>query len=151
MVCEDCSAQARLLATLTSEIEWLRLGRWELFGLLVLPPVRLIEALGVPPPRYVDALPLAAREAGVCRHDPLYPAGLAHLPCPPSACFVGGGASSRLTELLSRPVVAIVSSRRCTHYARDSAFALARDLSAARVTVVFGLSAGIEASAQHGA
>jgi len=151
MVCENCSAQARLLGALASEIEQLRLGRWELFGLLGLPCARLIETFGVSPSHRFDPLSLAAREAGVCRHDPLYPAGLAHLSCPPSACFVGGGASSRLAELLSRPVVAIVGSRRCTYYARDSAFALARDLSAAGVTVLSGLSAGVEASAQHGA
>jgi DNA processing protein len=151
VVCENCAARARLLEGLASEIERLRLGRWELFGLLGLPRARLIEALGVSSPRHFDPLPLAAREAGVCRHDPLYPAGFSHLPCLPSACFVGGGASSRLTELLSRPVVAIVGSRRCTYYARDSASALARDLSAAGVTVVSGLSAGVEASAQHGA
>lgn len=151
MVCENCSARTCLLAALAPEIERLRLGRWELFGLLGLPRARLIEAVGVPPSRYVDALPLSARELGMCRHDPLYPAGFSHLPCPPSACFVRGGTPSPLAEFLCRPVVAIVGSRRCTYYARDSAFALAQDLSAAGVTVVSGLSAGVEASAQHGA
>jgi DNA processing protein len=99
----------------------------------------------------VGSLPLAAQEPDVCRHDPLYPSALGHLSSPPAALFLAGGTSARLSELLARPVVAIVGSRRSTYYARDFSFALARDLAAAGVTVISGLSAGIEASAHHGA
>jgi DNA processing protein len=150
MVCPACSRRSALLGVFAPEIQRLALDRWELLGLLSLPDDRLLEAVAARA-SLLSSLPLSTREAGVCRHDPFYPPALRQLPCPPAALYLAGGSPRRLSELLARPVVAIVGSRRSTYYARDFSFALARDLAAAGITVVSGLSEGIEASAQHGA
>jgi DNA processing protein len=91
-----------------------------------------------------------ARVERIPRHDPGYPEGLAGLPSAPAALYVAGG-RGRLRELLSRPVVTIAGTRHCTYYGREVAGALARDLALAGVTVLAGLTEGIEASAHHGA
>jgi DNA processing protein len=55
----------------------------------------------------------------------------------------------RLNELLARPVVAIVGARHSTYYGQETAARLARDLAQAGLTIVAGLTEGIEASAHH--
>jgi len=77
--------------------------------------------------------------------DPRYPARLLELRDPPPLLFARG----RL-ELLERPALAIVGTRRPTTYGREVTRALAAGVSAAGVVVVSGLARGIDGEA-HGA
>lgn len=77
--------------------------------------------------------------------DPRYPAQLLELLDPPPLLFARG----RL-ELLERPSLAIVGTRRPTTYGRDAARALAAGVSNAGVVVVSGMARGIDGEA-HGA
>lgn len=61
------------------------------------------------------------------------------------------GDGERLRELLVRPVVAIVGARHSTYYGQEAATRLARELAQAGVTIVAGLTEGIEARAHHAA
>jgi DNA processing protein len=84
------------------------------------------------------------------RHERGYPDALAALPTAPAAIYLAGS-STRLCELLARPVVALLGSPHGTHYGRAVAGTLARELALAGVTVIAGLGEGIEVAAQHGA
>ncbi len=74
-----------------------------------------------------------------------YPALLAEISDPPQTLFVRGKAEKDLRS------VAIVGSRRETRYGRTQAFAIARDLARAGITVVSGLARGIDTAAHEGA
>jgi len=78
--------------------------------------------------------------------DEAYPRQLLELPDPPPALFALGR-----VELLARPSIAIVGSRQATPQGRDDAFAFARTLAEAGLTVVSGLAQGIDAAAHRGA
>lgn len=78
--------------------------------------------------------------------DPEYPKSLLRLPSHPLALYVKGAAGA-----LSRPMVAIVGTRRATPYGLDQAFQLARDLARFGWGVVSGLALGIDAEAHRGA
>ncbi|HTC58845.1 MAG TPA: DNA-processing protein DprA [Solirubrobacteraceae bacterium] len=83
--------------------------------------------------RRVDGPPRA-------RADPL---------APPIPILHTSGANRRLSELLARPCVAIVGARHSTYYGQETAAKLARELAQAGLTIVAGLTEGIEASAHH--
>ncbi len=78
--------------------------------------------------------------------DEVYPERLGHLVDPPPVLFARG----RL-ELLSRPAVTIVGSRRSTSYGRRSAEALAAQMALRGITVVSGLALGIDGASHRGA
>jgi len=78
--------------------------------------------------------------------DEEYPERLCHLVDPPPVLFYRG----RL-ELLSRPAVTIVGSRRSTAYGRRSAEALAAQMALRGITVVSGLALGIDGASHRGA
>ena len=78
--------------------------------------------------------------------DDGYPDKLGHLVDPPPALFARG----RL-ELLLRPSVTIVGSRRSTAYGRRSAEALAAQMALRGITVVSGLALGIDGASHRGA
>ncbi len=78
--------------------------------------------------------------------DPQYPERLRRLPFAPPVLFHRGS-----LELLRRPSVAIVGSRRCTAGGKRFAGELASSLTAAGVTVVSGLAYGIDAAAHRAA
>ena len=78
--------------------------------------------------------------------DPDYPAQLLQLPDPPLLLYVRGN-----TELLRRPMLAIVGSRNATPQGVANAEAFARILSEAGLTVISGLALGIDAAAHRGA
>jgi DNA processing protein len=61
------------------------------------------------------------------------------------------GRREHLDTLLARPVVALVGNRGGTRYGREVADVLARELARAGVTVIAGLTEGVEAAAHHGA
>lgn len=77
---------------------------------------------------------------------PGYPAHLIDDPEAPGVLFWRGD-----RDALDGPCVAIVGTRRCTHYGREVARELARDLAAQGVCVVSGLALGIDAAAHEGA
>ena len=78
--------------------------------------------------------------------DEGYPERLGHLVDPPPVLFARGQ-----LELLGRPSVTIVGSRRSTAYGRRSAEALAAQMALRRITVVSGLALGIDGASHRGA
>ena len=78
--------------------------------------------------------------------DDEYPQRLGHLVDPPPILFARG----RL-ELLQRPSVTIVGSRRSTAYGRRTAEALAAQMALRGITVVSGLALGIDGASHRGA
>ena len=76
--------------------------------------------------------------------DAEYPRGLAEVPDPPPALFVGG-------ELPEEPAVAVVGSRKASATALDAARTLGRALGERGVCVVSGLALGVDAAAHQGA
>jgi DNA processing protein len=77
--------------------------------------------------------------------DAAYPAALSQDPDPPGVLFYKGQLAT-----LDQPRVAIVGTRRCTSYGRETAFAIGRDLTRAGVSVVSGLALGIDGAAHAG-
>ena len=75
-----------------------------------------------------------------------YPAALREISDPPFVLHALGR-----VERLRLPAVAIVGSRDASRYGRDVAWKLARELSAAGVTVVSGFARGVDASAHEAA
>ncbi|MBD2870751.1 DNA-processing protein DprA [Paenibacillus arenilitoris] len=78
--------------------------------------------------------------------DSEYPQALKEIAQPPWVLYARG----RL-ELLERPAIAVVGTRVPTAYGRHSATSLARELSAAGLTVVSGLARGIDGKAHEAA
>jgi DNA processing protein len=75
-----------------------------------------------------------------------YPAGLREISDPPFLLHTLGR-----VERLRLPAVAIVGSRDASRYGRDVAWRLARELSAAGVTVVSGFARGVDEAAHEAA
>lgn len=75
-----------------------------------------------------------------------YPGGLERIPDPPAVLYCRG-------DLLpaDEMAIAIVGSRRCSLYGRQTAERLAAGLARAGVTIVSGLARGIDAAAHRGA
>ena len=91
----------------------------------------------------------AHQAAGVGVHvlgSPSYPPALGTDHEAPAVLFVQGDLAA-----MAHPRVAIVGTRRCTHYGRDVARQLGRQLAEAGVTVVSGLALGIDGAAHQGA
>jgi DNA processing protein len=84
-----------------------------------------------------------------CAHDCRYPWARENVETP-RLLYVAGGVE-RLQRLLSEPVVAIVGTRRPTHYGLEVARGLARGLALSGVTVVSALAEGIPAAVHEGA
>ncbi len=82
----------------------------------------------------------------VAAGDPEYPPRLLHLADPPPVLFLRGA-----VELLSRPGVAVVGSRKATARARDVASRLGRAVAGAGTPVVSGLALGVDGAAHRGA
>lgn len=78
--------------------------------------------------------------------DADYPPLLRHVPDPPLALYLRGD-----REALDAPCIAVVGARRCSRAGASLAGRLAKELSAAGVTVVSGLARGIDAAAHRGA
>ena len=78
--------------------------------------------------------------------DPGYPSLLAEISHPPVVLFVSGD-----PNMLQRTQIAIVGSRKATHYGREVAFGLARGLAQSGLTVTSGMATGIDAAAHRGA
>ncbi|MGN0832962.1 MAG: DNA-processing protein DprA [Kiritimatiellia bacterium] len=78
--------------------------------------------------------------------DAGYPEALRQAPGAPLALYVKGAVSA-----LSKPMIALVGTRRATAYGRDLAGRLAYDLCQAGWGVVSGLAVGIDGAAHRGA
>lgn len=77
---------------------------------------------------------------------PQYPERLKEIYDPPPVLWVRGNA-----DLLARPSIAIVGTRRPTPYGNGIAEMLARDLSARGMLIVSGMARGIDTAAHKGA
>jgi DNA processing protein len=88
----------------------------------------------------------AVRSAAVAIVDAEYPPLLREIVDPPFALFFRGQ-----LELLQKPMVAMVGSRRATPYGMNAATHLARQLVSAGVTIVSGLARGIDAASHQAA
>lgn len=78
--------------------------------------------------------------------DPGYPRLLKEIAHPPVVLFVVGD-----PEVLQRTQIAIVGSRKATHYGREAAYGIARGLAQAGLVVSSGMASGIDAAAHRGA
>ena len=78
--------------------------------------------------------------------DDDYPPLLKTIASPPLALYAVGD-----TKVLSQPAVALVGTRHCTEYGRDTAEKLAFSLAKRGWCVVSGLASGIDAAAHTGA
>jgi len=82
----------------------------------------------------------------ICREDEDYPVGLRHIPDPPVCLYVNG--SLLKTDAVA---LAVVGSRRATHYGHEQARRFGQLLGQAGLTVVSGLARGIDSAAHRGA
>lgn len=90
-----------------------------------------------------------AAEEGVrilCPEDDDYPRPLLHIPDPPTCLYLRGS-----LEATDAVAVAIVGTRRCSHYGLEQARRFGELLGRAGFTVVSGLARGIDAAAHRGA
>lgn len=97
----------------------------------------------------LDAQLAIAREHGLTillPHWPGYPRSLREIPDPPGVLFVRG-----VLEAADGLAVAIVGTRRASHYGKKHAERLAAGLARAGLTVVSGMARGIDAAAHRGA
>lgn len=78
-------------------------------------------------------------------NDPWYPTLLGQITGPPIIWVTGQ------TELLARPCIAVVGTRRCSDYGRRMAYRLGGALAEAGACVVSGLALGIDKQAHVGA
>jgi len=78
--------------------------------------------------------------------DPDFPPALAAIPSPPLVLFVSGAA-----DVLARAQVAVVGSRKGTHYGLTAAFEIAAELTRLGMAVTSGMAGGIDAAAHRGA
>jgi DNA processing protein len=111
---------------------------------------RAIEAIGSFPWREQAARELArAEQTGttlITMDDPAYPAGLKDTPDPPLYLYVRGTLRSE-----DERAVAIVGTRRPTHYGMTVTARLASQLASAGLTIVSGMARGIDTQAHRGA
>jgi DNA processing protein len=77
-----------------------------------------------------------------------YPERLRRIKSPPNPLFHTG---APLDELLKRPVVAVVGSRRMSPYGRQVTLRLARELTEQGIVIVSGLAFGVDATAHRAA
>lgn len=82
----------------------------------------------------------------VCLEDSGYPQALRHIPDPPICLYIRGR-----IEPADCVAVAIVGTRRCSHYGREQAIRFGEMLGGAGFTVVSGLARGIDSCAHRGA
>lgn len=80
--------------------------------------------------------------------SPDFPEVLKHIPQPPKVLYGKGGV---LSDLLSRPCIAIAGSRKVTAYGKAVTTKLAGELARAGVVIVSGLAIGVDALAHRAA
>ena len=75
-----------------------------------------------------------------------YPENLRHIPDPPVLLYVRGELEARDSF-----AIAIVGTRSCTHYGKQTAESLGMELASMGLTIVSGLARGIDSHAHRGA
>lgn len=88
----------------------------------------------------------AAGATIICFDDAAYPVALKSIPDPPPVLYLKGSFEDRDLNAL-----AIVGSRRCSHYGREQAERFGALLAGAGFTVISGGARGIDSAAHHGA
>ena len=78
--------------------------------------------------------------------SPLYPRQLREIHAPPIVLYVWGELSER-----DQHAIAVIGSRRTTHYGLESAKKLSYQIAYAGLTVISGLARGIDTAAHQGA
>src|SRR5947207_7976297 len=78
--------------------------------------------------------------------SPLYPRQLREIHAPPTVLYVWGELSER-----DQHAIAVIGSRRTTHYGLEAAKKLSYQLAYAGLTVISGLARGIDTAAHQGA
>lgn len=78
--------------------------------------------------------------------DDNYPKLLRTIKDPPLVIYVKGS-----PEVLDRPSVSIVGSRKCTEYGKSVSFSISYELSKSGICIVSGLAYGIDSEAHRGA
>jgi DNA processing protein len=156
--CRDCLRRSWLLGRLTAGLDYRCTDLPRLLDLLALDDHQLLRALAgsrraALNAEYAGFDPLgAARREGVesiCRHDRGYPL-TSEDPGAPRMLNVLGRLGC-LRELVERPSVAIVGTRKASDYGVEMARSLGRGLAASGVTVVSGLIDGVAVAAHGGA
>src|SRR5438477_1698850 len=84
--------------------------------------------------------------AVITSESPLYPRQLREIHAPPIVLYVWGDLTER-----DQHAIAVIGSRRTTHYGLESAKKLAYQLAYAGLTVISGLARGIDTAAHQGA
>ncbi len=87
-----------------------------------------------------------ANVAVVTRGDPAYPERLKKIPDPPNYLYVKGALQPEDTN-----AVALVGTRKPTHYGRTVTHRIAYELASASFTIVSGMARGIDTQAHRGA
>lgn len=82
----------------------------------------------------------------ICFEDDDYPRSLRNIPDPPICLYFRGR-----IEPTDCVAIAIVGTRRCSHYGREQAIRFGQMLGGAGLTVVSGLARGIDSHAHRGA
>lgn len=82
----------------------------------------------------------------LCREDAEYPRLLLHVADPPTCLYVRGD-----LQPTDSVAVAIVGTRRCSHYAREQAMRFGELLAGAGFTIVSGFARGVDSYAHQGA
>src|SRR6476661_6845214 len=82
----------------------------------------------------------------ITAQSPLYPRQLREIHSPPIVLYVWGELAER-----DQHAIAVIGSRRTTHYGLESAKKLSYQLAYAGLTVISGLARGIDTAAHHGA
>ena len=82
----------------------------------------------------------------ICIADEEYPKPLLHTPDPPTCLYVRGK-----LEAGDSVAMAVVGTRRCSHYAREQALRFGELLAGAGFTVVSGFARGVDGYAHEGA
>ncbi len=82
----------------------------------------------------------------VCTADGEYPKALLNTPDPPTCLYVRGTLDA--TDALA---IAVVGTRRCSHYAREQALRFGELLAGAGFTIVSGFARGVDGYAHEGA
>lgn len=80
--------------------------------------------------------------------DKRFPESLRHIPSAPKELYVAG---ENLSELLKRPRVAVVGSRKISPYGKTVTARLAGDLAKQGIVIVSGLAFGVDAAAHQAA
>ncbi len=112
-------------------------------------PARLLEGLlsvGSEEAAMLKSPPAADETPAITLADEDYPALLREIIDPPLALFYRGDLT-----LLTRPLVAVVGSRRASPYGVNASRELARQLATEGISIVSGLARGIDAAAHQSA